>query len=274
MKYHDFRDPFRKQFAQTINAADPRRQNWGLFLDWLSCAFWSLRQLNWKAHHNKELNPAYEEKYLQAIKRVRHPEKFAEAFQIVFQHYWQEGEANIARTDFLGHVLEEWGLLNRWAGQFFTPDTVCTLMAKMIIGTDIKKTGRIRVCEPACGSGRLAIAAVNEFIELDIPPWCIWIDCIDVDWKCFAITFIQLNLLGVPAAIHHANTLTNEIYDTVITTAGHVYPDISRIEDNYDPRKLSPDGTLRTLGQMSLFPDESKHKVPTFESTTDKGDHI
>ncbi len=65
--------------------------------------------------------------------------------------------------------------------------------------------------EPARGSGAMVLAAAKalqaqgrnyqqEMIAV----------CIDIDFKCVCMTYIQLALHGIPAIIIHGNTLTTE----------------------------------------------------------------
>lgn len=115
--------------------------------------------------------------------------------------------------DILGPLFHELNLHNEYAGQFFSPQNICDAMAQMAIGTDKLNNGKayITVMEPACGSGAMVLAAAKalqaqgrnyqqEMIAV----------CIDIDFKCVCMTYIQLALHGIPAIIIHGNTLTTE----------------------------------------------------------------
>ncbi len=115
--------------------------------------------------------------------------------------------------DILGPLFHELNLHNEYAGQFFSPQNICDAMAQIAIGADKLNNGKayITVMEPACGSGAMVLAAAKalqaqgrnyqqEMIAV----------CIDIDFKCVCMTYIQLALHGIPAVIIHGNTLTTE----------------------------------------------------------------
>lgn len=48
--------------------------------------------------------------------------------------------------------------------------------------------------------------------------------CVDIDWKMFAACYIQLSLLGIPAAVLNANSLTLEQFDAESTIIAALHP--------------------------------------------------
>jgi hypothetical protein len=48
-------------------------------------------------------------------------------------------------------------------GQFFTPMAVCKVMAEFTIGDTAKDKEHVTINDPACGSGRLLLAAMPHF---------------------------------------------------------------------------------------------------------------
>lgn len=62
-------------------------------------------------------------------------------------------------ADPLGHIYETIASQSKKSGfgQFFTPEPICDLMAKMTITLSDKKGQKIN--DPACGSGRMLLAA-------------------------------------------------------------------------------------------------------------------
>jgi type I restriction-modification system DNA methylase subunit len=120
-------------------------------------------------------------------------------------------------SDVLGQVFHELELHSKWKGQFFSPYTICQMMAKMTIGDGvvlkekIETTGFITACEPACGSGAMVIAMAQEVKELGFnPSEHLHVTAVDVDLKCVHMAYIQLSLLGIPAGVVHGNALSLE----------------------------------------------------------------
>lgn len=84
-------------------------------------------------------------------------------------------------------------------GQFFTPKAICDLSAQMIIPKGI--FGK-NINEPACGSGRMILAAHkhapgNYYVAQDL------------DHICIKMTCINLAMHGIHAEVHHMDTLRN-----------------------------------------------------------------
>lgn len=122
--------------------------------------------------------------------------------------------------DYLGELFMRCNQGSKFAGQFFTPYHISVLMAKMTI-TDVKHGGIITVCDPCCGGGGLAMAALdvlkNDY-NVNYAMDC-FIECADIDIRCVHMTYLQLALAGVPAVVKHQNTLTQELYSVWKTPA-------------------------------------------------------
>ena len=85
---------------------------------------------------------------------------FPQLFAIVVEAFTVNPE-----QDFLGSVYMGLELGNRWAGQFFTPYSVCKMMANITIQNieeEIELKGYITLNDCACGAGATLIAGVNE----------------------------------------------------------------------------------------------------------------
>jgi hypothetical protein len=140
-----------------------------------------------------------EEEYLQTIKPYiegkrgkRAVDQFPKVFATVVQ------VMNDTRADILGDVFE--GAITRGKNaQYFTPDPLCQLMARLT--DDGRETGT--VCDPCCGSGRMLLAAAEvnrnrEFVGQDI------------DLRCVRITAINLALWNLYGWVIHGNSLALE----------------------------------------------------------------
>jgi hypothetical protein len=105
-------------------------------------------------------------------------------------------------------------------GQYFTPEHLCRLMARLTVSEDASEQSekRRRVCDPCCGAGRLLLAAAEidrhwEFVGQDI------------DLRCVRMTAINLALRNLYGYVIWGNTLANEqrlVYRTGFNLSGFV----------------------------------------------------
>jgi len=117
--------------------------------------------------------------------------------------------------DVLGFTYHELELHNKWAGQYFTPFNICSMMAQMTMGdketleAKIAADGFIRLSEPACGSGAMVIAFALAMRDAGVNyQQTLHVTATDVDLKCVCMTYLQLSLLHIPAVVIRANTLS------------------------------------------------------------------
>ena len=123
--------------------------------------------------------------------------------------------------DFLGSVFMELELGSGNWGQFFTPYSLQSLMAKLVapnIEEAIGKQGWVDLSEPCCGSAGMVIGFAQQMIEGGFnPSQQLWASCIDIDTKAADMAYIQLSLLGIPAEVITGNTLTMQFSRTRFT---------------------------------------------------------
>lgn len=116
--------------------------------------------------------------------------------------------------DVLGSVFGELGFGNDAAGQFFTPNEVCRLMAALTINPDearelIAEQGYITVHEPAVGAGAMLIAFALYLKEHDINyQKHMYVTCVDIDSRAACMAYVQLSLMHIPAVVIVGNSLT------------------------------------------------------------------
>lgn len=114
---------------------------------------------------------------------------------------------------------------NDHVGQFFTPSSLCELMAGMLVSGDelreaIERDGWITVHEPAIGGGATVIAMVARLLEVGLSPAAhMHVVGVDVDYTVLRMAYVQLAMLGVPAALYVGNTLTMEMRSDWYTPA-------------------------------------------------------
>ena len=207
MKSTWFGQRSRYDFARCVCEADYGRMDFDLFRSFLVCTHAAFMQACNRLHGSidSEIESAFE----QEIKKCKNATKFSEALGILTEALEEEP------YDFLGYVMMELGLGNNQAGQCFTPRDVSRAMAEMILMDANPEAGRtLKLQEPACGGGSMIIEASQVLKSKGFYPWhyCWW--ATDVDWKCYAMTFIQTTLLGIPAVVTCGNSLTLEQFTT------------------------------------------------------------
>ena len=117
--------------------------------------------------------------------------------------------------DFLGELFMALDLGNKWAGQFFTPYSVCRAMAAISYGEDFKakieQQGWVSVNDPACGAGALLLAFANECRrsgnDVNYQTSVLFV-AQDIDFLAGCMCYIQLSLMGCPGYVVIDNTLT------------------------------------------------------------------
>ena len=121
---------------------------------------------------------------------------------------------SIKRSDFLGHVYEELNATVKSFGQFFTPDSVAKLMARITFGDLEAKPGKIvKIGDPACGAGALLIEAAESFIENGGRQGDLLIFGEDLDATACCIFYVQASLLGYAAVVSHQDSLSRTTYE-------------------------------------------------------------
>ena len=182
------------EFCRIIGELARRYDRHEVFNDFCEIAAITLRQVF-------ERNPANEERYLKLIRRYEPEEQkqFARLLALTAQALTEKPR------DFLGECFHELEMHNQYKGQFFTPFDVSRMMAKMSLAgfeEKIRAAGFIELNEPTCGSGGMVIAAVEEVKAAGFNPVHVFFAVAqDIDRKCCNMTYIQLSLLAVPAAV-------------------------------------------------------------------------
>lgn len=140
-----------------------------------------------------------EELYLQTIKPYKRKELdiFCQLFAELVLIYERETTEN-GIFDPLGIYYE--CLASNYKksnfGQFFTPVSICKMLAQMVIDDDFGKT----INEPCCGSGRMILAA-NQVAKGN------YYICQDLDPICCKMTAINLCFHKINAEIYCMDTL-------------------------------------------------------------------
>jgi len=198
----------KKNMVKLFEKLSYRHNTWTVFSDFLEMAALSLNNsvnlVGWQKR---------EDRYLSIISKYSKDE--ATLFPQIF------GELTMALEvpgDYLGEVFMELELGNKWKGQFFTPYHLCLLMAQLTLDKDISTNIQVKefitLNEPACGGGAMIIAFIQIMKDRGFNPQKqLKVTAQDLDIKSVYMTYIQLSLLGIPAQVVHANTLSLEVFE-------------------------------------------------------------
>lgn len=196
---------YRHPLSKLISSASHRHDLWRVFSDFVEMAALSIaNRVDLRQYEPREA------RYMQLINAYEHDERklFPDMLGALVEALEEK------RTDVLGEVFMELELGNKWAGQFFTPQCICDLMAAFtLVGAaeQLERQEFITIHEPACGGGAMLIGVVNHLHEQGIDYQNrIHVSAIDLDLKAVHMAYIQLSLLGVPAVVIHGNSLTLE----------------------------------------------------------------
>ena len=143
----------------------------------------------------------------------------------IMNEFIKNNGEEIIFQDVLGVLFHELELQNHYKGQFFTPYNVSLAMSEASLEingylNNLENEDFIELSEPACGAGGMAIASCQIASESNInyAAKMIW-TLQDLDLMCVYMSYIQLNLIGAAAVIHHMDTLAMERFDTFYTLA-------------------------------------------------------
>lgn len=147
-----------------------------------------------------------EQRYEERAKRYSEEQKklFGEALGSLMIDYESNSKAG-EWTDCIGRIFEELGLSNARTGQFFTPESVCNLIANLT-HSDVK-SGTVN--DPSTGSSRSLVAhsrinPLNRFNFTYIGQ--------DLDERCCLMSVINFVMYGMKGIVIHGDTLKMEFY--------------------------------------------------------------
>lgn len=173
-------------FASIMNSFNNHFDAHRVFDDFLTLAMCAVTQIpgEGKSH--------YEELYLRTIEPYKKHDlcnRFAHALaQLIIE--MKDGIAGDGEPDVLGTYYEQ-NISRRKLGQYFTPWSVCQLMAQLtLIDTDDQAAPK-RFVDPCCGSGRMLLAGAKVNGQKH------HYYGIDIDHTCAKMTALNLFLNGV-----------------------------------------------------------------------------
>lgn len=269
-----------KAICKLFDACQYRHDRYTLFSDFVEAAAISLSN-----SVDLTQNQAREARYMEIV--GRYDRDVIDTFPRIFAEVTLAMEAQTC--DVLGHVFGELGLANAARGQFFTPYSVCRMMAAMTADTcpqeRIAKEGFLTLCEPVCGAGAMVIAACETLREAGINyQRHLHVTAIDIDPRAVHMAYIQFALLHIPAVVIIGDSLagtTRELWYTPAHILGGWNAKLAaraRLQavdapadgeapapaQNHPPFLPPADGSavLQVPIQLSLFPSPSDPPQP------------
>ncbi len=182
-------------FAKEISLVTNRFDLTDIFSDFLEITICCLSMGEKEDHYFKIIKP-YKKAEL---------EQFAKALAALNMEMDNRGEG---LYDVLGPYFTEF-ITRGHNGQYFTPQSVCELMAQMT-GEEMSFVPK-RILDPTCGSGTMLIAkakAERKLKKMNINQYF----GADIDRRCAMMTAINFCLNGILGEVAWMDSLSNEFY--------------------------------------------------------------
>lgn len=222
VKYQGTLQGSEKEFLDLFQKLCYSRSAWEVWADLMSVMACSISNAVDRVPEHFE---AREKEYERCIKRIGSVDIAAKVLSIVVMAL-----ENNPDQDFLGAMYMKLNLGNHWKGQFFTPYSVCHLMAEMTVGNGeekIKEKGWISIGDPCVGGGAMMIAAANVFRRKNInyQNHVIFAGQ-DIDRVVAMMAYIQLSLLGCAGYIVVGNSLLHPLCGHILFPQESEYQEI------------------------------------------------
>jgi type I restriction-modification system DNA methylase subunit len=192
-----------KRFIDLFTNFAYRHNEWQVWRDFVATAACAISNVFDNTHYDQR-----EKLYLDVMERYepKEIEMFPKLLAIVVNALDEN-----PHQDYLGTLFQLFELSNHWRGQFFTPYSVCEMIAKMQMqGLEerINNKGYVSVNDPACGAGALLIAFANAARANGINyQESVFFVAQDIDMTAAMMCYIQLSLIGCPGYVIVGDTL-------------------------------------------------------------------
>lgn len=199
-----------KEIAKLFSSLCIRHSPWQVWADFIEASAISIQNVFGQIVPTKK-GAEMERRYLEIqncyVKQER--EVFPRMFALTVDAIDADPE-----QDFLGEMFMILELGSNWKGQFFTPYSICRLMAETQapnVKTVVDDRGWAGIYDPTCGAGALLIAARNVFSRNGIGSDRLLFAAQDVDRIAGLMCYVQLSLLGCAGYVAIADTINNPI---------------------------------------------------------------
>lgn len=202
-------DTVKRPFAKKIMGLSDRYNLWEVWSDFITMFACALSNRFDKANFEER-----EALYKKIISKYNEKERavFPELVAEVVLALEKEPE-----QDFLGSTFMELELGNHYRGQFFTPYSLCQMMASIAGGSFAERVmdeGYVSINDCACGAGATLIAACHEAgrqLAIFGYNWQnhLLVTAQDVDFGVGMMCYIQLSLIGAAGYVKIGNTISD-----------------------------------------------------------------
>ena len=190
-----------KEFVKIFSALCQSKSAWQVWNDFITCAAVAISN---RLEPNRKRWQKREDVYMAIIRSYAGEEKaMPELLAITATALEDDPE-----QDYLGEMFMALEMGSHWHGQFFTPYSICRLMAKVSCGT-VGDRPWISVNDPACGAGALLIAARNQYNDAGVGYDRVLFTAQDINSTAGLMCYIQLSLLGCAGYVCIADTICN-----------------------------------------------------------------
>lgn len=209
--------------VKKLQAIGRNKHRYKVFEDFVTISAISLH--NAGLPEQSQLFQRYEQEYLDIIHSYEQADQQAlvHCFALLVEVMDTAGMPK----DILGQIYMDMDFGDAHQGQFFTPDHVSQMMAKMQMTNLpqlLEKQPFITATEPTCGAGGMLLALAGEVINLGYrPEQHLWIQAIDISRIASLMCYIQLSLWHIPAQVIVGNSLTMEYREILYTPAHRLY---------------------------------------------------
>lgn len=269
--------------VKLLNSLEGRQSRWQIWQDFITMSAIAISNCV-DAIHRDEREKSFEliaKKYSESEKNV-----FAQMLAEVVN-----GMEENPDQDFLGELFMGLELGNDWKGQFFTPYSVCRMMAAIsctdVFRDTVKEKGWVGVNDPACGAGALLLAFANECKTQNVNfQTSVLFVAQDLDLLAGLMCYIQLSLLGCPGYVVIGDSLCNPstsydargllpkdqdiwytpMYCSAIWTGRRTAAKLDLILKN-EVEPLEPAGALQENEQVSKYEDKGKSQPKAVATT-------
>lgn len=201
-------------FIKIFDSIAKHSHRYTVFSDFVTLSAISLHNAVDKLDH-------LEAEYMEVIGKYTKDEAYSFAKLLGELINMLEGEPK----DVLGSLYMELNLSNTKTGQFFTPNHISELMAKISYEDDLRNLKKpfITLSEPACGAGGMVLAFTKIMLSHQHnPAERLWVQCIDIDRIAAFMCYIQLSPWNIPAQVYVGNTLTLKFRERFFTPAHYL----------------------------------------------------
>lgn len=235
-----------KEFLKRFNSLCQTRSSWQVWADFITAVAITLANTT---EQNQKIRDKREKEFADCIERLGGQDIPAEMLGIITMALEENPE-----QDFLGNLFMKLELGNHWRGQFFTPYSLCELMAELNsenLNKEIEEKGWVSVNDCACGAGATLIAAANVFKKHDVnyQDHALFV-AQDIDRVAGMMCYIQLSLLGCPGYVVIADSISSPA-----TGKGTLFPEEKEDQEFwYTPMWYSDTWNMRrTWNLMDLM---------------------